>query len=238
MPISLKNSTSILPWMRYSPQANTMSVAGEDNKPREIPFFGKSFAMDPESASMGWLLIGEGVRDWKPFPIGDVVPPSPGPNYKRGFAILVYAPKLLGSPEAHEMCSSTGAHMSFCERLYNECEPQFGRNEVPIVRITEAQPIKVGKGKSRELKFEIVKWVPRPVAMVEALAKLQAANATPSAMNSAADADDDDFDDDDLTAASPDEESSPAKVEAKGRGTKTQTEQPKSSDILDDEIPL
>jgi hypothetical protein len=215
--------------MRYSPQANTMSVAGEDNKPHEIPFLGKSFAMDPETASMGWLLIDEGVRDWKPFPIGDVVPPSPGPNYKRGFAMLVYAPKLLGSPEAHEMCSSTGAYLSFCERLYNECEPQFGRNQVPIVRITEAEPIKLGKGKSRELKFEIVQWVPRPAAMIEALAKLKAANTTPNVRNGAANADYDNFDDDDLTAAPPNEEPPPDRAEA---------EQPKSSDILDDEIPF
>jgi hypothetical protein len=53
MPISLKNTNSILPYVRYSPQANTMAVAGEDNAPREIPFIGKSFAMDIENGSMG-----------------------------------------------------------------------------------------------------------------------------------------------------------------------------------------
>ena len=172
MPITLKNTGSVLPYIRYSPQANTMTVASEDNKPREIPFLGKSFAIDIENGTPGWLLIGEGLRDWKPFPLGSS-PPAPGPSFKRGFAILIYAPKLLGSPEAHEMCSSTGAHLSFCERLYNEAEPNFGKGNVPIVRITEAEPIKVGKGKSRELKFEIVKWVPRPAAIVEALAKLK-----------------------------------------------------------------
>ena len=155
MPISLKNTGSVLPYIRYSPQANTMTVAGEDNKRHGIPFVGKSFAIDIENGSMGWLLIGEGIRDWKPFPIGNVTPPSPGPNYKRGFSILLYAPKLLGSPEAHEMCSSTGAHLSFCERLYNECELQFGKGNVPIVKITEAEPIKIGQGKSRELKSQI-----------------------------------------------------------------------------------
>ncbi len=87
---------------------------------------------------------------------------------------MVFAPKLLGSAEAFEMCASTGAHLSFCERLYNEAEPNFGKGNVPIVKITEAEPIKVGKGKSRELHFEIVKWIPRPAAIVEALAKLKA----------------------------------------------------------------
>ena len=45
-----------------------MTIAGEDNKPREIPFLGKTFAIDIENGMPGWLLIGEGSRDWKPFP--------------------------------------------------------------------------------------------------------------------------------------------------------------------------
>ena len=242
MPISLKNTGSVLPYIRYSPQANTMNVAGEDNKPREIPFLGKSFAIDVENGVAGWLLIGEGIRDWKPFLIGSGTPPSPGPNYKRGFLVLAYAPKLLGSPEAHEMCASTGAHLSFCERLYNEAEPQFGKGNVPIVRITEAEPIKVGKGKSRELKFEIVKWIPRPAAITEALAKLKAAiDGTPNKDDRSADTTDgDDFDDEDVTTASPKGESADKPEKAtekskKGRG-KAQPEQ-STSDILNDELP-
>ena len=242
MPITLKNTGSVQPYLRYSPQANMMTVASEDG-PREIPFLGKSFAIDIENGIPGWLLIGEGLRDWKPFPLGSS-PPPPGPSFKRGFAILIYAPKLLGSPEAHEMCSSTGAHLSFCERLYNEAEPNFGKGNVPIVRITEAEPIKVGKGKSRELKFEIVKWIPRSAAIVDALTKLKAANATPNgaaAAGGAVDNDDHDFDDEDVTA-SPKEEATTEKSEEamtrkpKGRGTKAQPKQPHLSNLLDDEI--
>jgi hypothetical protein len=241
MPISLKNSASLLPWARYSPQSNVLTIAGEDNKPREIPFVGRSFAVNIENGSMGHLLIGEGVRDWKPFPIFGA-PPAPAATYKRGFAVLLYAPKLLGSPEAFEMCSSTGAHLSFCERLYNEAEPKFGEGNVPIVKITEAEPIKIGKGKSRELHFEIVKWVPRPDAFVEALAKLKAAsNGSPNkaAAGGATDNVGDDFDDE----AAPKEEPVTAKAEEtttakakKGRG-KAQPEE-HSSDILNDDIPF
>ena len=244
MPISLKNTGSVLPYIRYSPQANTMTIAGEDNKPREIPFLGKSFAIDIENGSTGWLLIGEGIRDWKPFPTGSVTPRSPGQNYKRGFSILLYAPKLFGSPEAHEMCSSTGAHLSFCERLYNECEPQFGKGNVPIVKFTEAEPIKVGKGKSRELKFEIVKWVPRPAAMIEALAKLKASNNTSSNKDDHPADTTDDFDvDDDVTAAPKEEPSSKKPKKAttgkpKGLEKKAQPEQSSLSDILNDENPF
>jgi hypothetical protein len=232
MPISLKNTGSVLPYIRYSPQANTMALAGEDNKPREIAFLGKSFAIDIENGAMGWLLIDTGVRDWKPFPIDSAVP-SPGPNYKRGFSILLYAPKLLGSPEAFEMCSSTGAHLSFCERLYNETEPNFGKGDVPIVKITAAESIQVGKGKSRELHFEIVKWVARPAAFTEALAKLKAANATPGKNASGAantDAGGDDFDEPEDVV----KEETPPKKPKKEK--KAQPEH--SSDILDDPIPF
>jgi hypothetical protein len=242
MPISLKNATSILSWIRYSPQENNMLIAGDDGKPRDISFLGRSFAIDVENGSMGWLLISEGMRDWKPFAIDAVTPPSPGPSYKRGFSILFYAPKLLGSPEAFEMCASTAAHLSFCERLYNEAEPNFGKGNVPIVRITDAEPIKVGKGKSRELKFEIVKWVPRPAAIVEALAKLKSASATPNKDAPAATdtANGDDFDDEDVTTSSKEEppvkEKTTAEKPKKARG-KARSEQLNMSDLLNDEIP-
>jgi hypothetical protein len=243
MPISLKNATSILSWIRYSPQENNMLIAGDDGKPRDISFLGRSFAIDVENGSMGWLLISEGMRDWKPFPIDSVTPPSPGPNYKRGFSILFYAPKSLGSPEAFEMCASTAAHLSFCERLYNEAEPQFGKGTVPIVKIIEAKETKIGKGKSREIRFEITKWVPRPAAFTEALTKLKSASAQPNNKptgNGTAE-EGDDFDDEGVTAQ-PKQEPAAEQSEktttekSKGRGKKAQ--QPHQSDILDDEIPL
>jgi hypothetical protein len=243
MPIALKNTASILPYIRYSPQANSMTVPGEDNKAREISFLGKSFAADPENGSPGWLLIGEGVRDWQPFPLAGVAPRSPGPNYKRAFSMLFSAPKLLGSPEAHEMCASTGAFLSFAERLYNEAEPNFGKGNVPIVKITEAEAVKIGKGKSRELHFEIVKWVPRPAAFTEALAKLKAANSVPPDRDtrSADTASGDDFDDEDVTTPkgeASDKPAEPTKEKSKGRGKKAQPEQPHQSDLLDDPLPF
>jgi hypothetical protein len=202
------------------------------------------------------LLIDTGLRDWKAFPLGDDTPTAPGPNYKRGFSVLIFAPKLFDSPEVFEMCSSTGAHMSFCERLYNEAEPNFDKGTVPIVKITEAEPIQIGRGKSRELRFTIVKWIARPPEFTIALAKLKAAagGAPDKSAGAAADGGDDfddgsvgaggnDFDDDGgAGGAVVDEPADGTKASAKagkakkGRG-KAQAEPPKpSSDILDDPI--
>jgi hypothetical protein len=236
MPISLTNTAPILPWARYSPRSNKTVISGDDNKPREVPFIGKSFAIDIENGTPGWLLLGKGVRAWKPAPLGS---DAPGPNYKRAFSILIYAPKLLGS-EAFEMCASTGAHMSFCERLYNECEPEFRKGTLPIVRITEAEAINVGRGESRELHFEIVKYIPRPAAFTEALAKLKAADSAPPNKDThpgnGADNVGDDFDDEGVSTAKPEPAAEKAaETKPKTRGKKPP--EPPSSDILDDPIP-
>src|SRR4051812_17172014 len=113
-------------------------------------------------------MIGSSIRDYKPFAVGAVPQELPGQEYKRAFSVLVCAPKLFGNPEPHEFCSSAGAHMSFCERAYNVCEPNFGKKQVPIIKFTGAEAIKVGKGQSRELQFEVLKWITRPLVMVEA----------------------------------------------------------------------
>ena len=171
MPISLRNSTSLFPWLRYSPQQNKLLAQGE-SEPREIKFVGQSFVFDVENGITGWLLIDTGARDWKPFPADKPVPPAPSPKHKRGFYVLVHQPNLLGS--IHEMNGSTNAFNSFMERLYNTAEPEFGKGRVPITRITAAKPIKLGMGKSVEIDFTIEKWIPRPAPLVEALARLAA----------------------------------------------------------------
>jgi hypothetical protein len=265
MPISLKNSASVLSWARYSPQANLLTVASE-NGPREMAFVGKSFLVDIEHALRCWLLITEGMRDVKYFPLNEAPPESPGPGYKLGCSVLFYAPKQFQSAEAFEMCSNTGAFLSFAERLFNECEPKFGEGNSPIVKIIEATPIKVGKGKSREIKFEIVKMVPRPQAIVDALTKLKDAGATTkkgtptSGGGGAANDETDDFDEgvtspndkpkaggggaandaDDFDTEgenSPQDKPKAAKAN-KGRGKKAAAEPEHSSDILDDPIPF
>lgn len=171
MPISLRNSTSFFPWLRYSPQKSQLLAQGE-TEPREIKFVGQSFVFDVENGITGWLLIDTGAYDWKPFPADKPVPPAPSPKHKRGFYILVHQPKLLGS--IHGMNGSTHAYNSFMERLYKTAESEFGKGRVPITRITAAKPIKLGVGMSVAIDFTIENWIARPAPLVEALARLAA----------------------------------------------------------------
>jgi hypothetical protein len=161
------------------------------------------------------------------------------------------------------MCSNTGAVLSFAERLFNEAEPKFGNGEVPIVKITGAEKITIGRGKSREVSFEIPKWVPRPQAFVDALAKLKAASATtkkgpppgggggwdgrgwddgdgggggPS--GGSANDDVDDFGDGETSTkeAPKAAKSEETTAKTKGRGKKAPPEPEHSSDLLNDDI--
>ena len=175
MPISLKNTASILPYVRYSPQANSMTIAGEDNKPREIRILEQANRRGPRKRNAGLAADRRRHARLEAISARRRVPPSPGPNYKRGFSLLVLRRNFSAALKRMRCALRPARTLSFCERFYNESEPNFGKGDVPIVKITEAEPIKVGKGKSRELHFEIVKWIPRPAAITEALAKLKAA---------------------------------------------------------------
>src|SRR5688572_17377488 len=114
MPISLRNSASLHPYLRYSPQKDRWFIP-ENGAAKAIDIIGRPLAVDPENGAIGWLLVDVGTRDWVPYPINSILPKAPGPNYRRGFSLFVFAAKTLGSAEVHEMCSSTGSHNGFCE---------------------------------------------------------------------------------------------------------------------------
>ena len=106
MPISLKNTASILAYCRYSPQANSMTIAGEDNKPREIPFLGKPFCHGPRKRNAGPALA------WRRNPRLEAVPaqhrahPSPGPRLQaRLLAPCPGRPSFWAALEVFSMCS-------------------------------------------------------------------------------------------------------------------------------------
>jgi hypothetical protein len=234
MPISLRNSTSPFPYLGYGPQKDRWSVP-DNGVAKEIDIIGKLIAMDPENGQIGWLSINNGTRDWHGFAITDDLPERPGPNYKLAFSLLVYAPKALGSPEIHEMCASTSAHNSFCEALYNGCESEFDKGKIPIVKITGTTPRKVGKGSTADIHFEIVKWIERPAAFTEAVARRD--EGAKRERPSAADTEDDDFGlNETVTEPRVEPKAGPApKKTAKKRATKPE---PTLSDILDDDIPF
>ena len=60
--------------------------------------------------------------------------------------------------------SNTTASTRMIEKIYNEVENGPRPEEGAPRQITGSKPLKIGKGTTREIQYEIVKWVPRPAA--------------------------------------------------------------------------
>jgi len=166
MPLQLRSPISEFPYLRLKVQTGIFRASSEGGG-ADVDFASMPFAADPERAKLGWLAVSSSGRDWRPDQAGSPTPPSPGPGFKRSMSLLVYSPKVLG-PEVHEWCDSSEAYANFAEDLWNKAEDRFGSGEVPVVRFTELRPIRVGRGTSMSLRFEFVRWIPRPDALDKA----------------------------------------------------------------------
>ena len=108
---------------------------------------------------MGWLMLAVGQRDWQPFPSVNEQTEKPGDDYKQGFSVKVYSKKLFDDAPLREFCSSGAGLLMFIQKLYNECEAEFGKGKVPAVSILKTPHMKFGKGTTRNVQYKIVKWV-------------------------------------------------------------------------------
>lgn len=183
MPISISGGGgSDRPYIRFLPSVNAWVKGGPKGDKIEFEPKGANLIFDVEHMVLGWLTLGEGTRDWQPWPSHTKRTPSPGGEAKVGFSVDVYAPKLLGD-EVYEFCANGTASTRFVEAIYNACEDGFGNGNVPLITITGTKAIKIGKGPTREIEWQLVKWVGRPQAMIDALgerASLLAADTKPA----------------------------------------------------------
>ncbi len=158
------------PFIRFAIQENRWEKSSEDGPVDFDPSV--PFLMDVERAEGGWLMVSTGVRDWKSWGHNDAskAPPKPGTEYKQAYSVLCYGAKAFGDDQVYELCSNQKAMLTFVAAVFERAEGQFGSGKVPLVKITGSKPIKIGKGKSRDIHFEIVKYVDRPEAFDEAKA--------------------------------------------------------------------
>lgn len=166
MPLMIGGGNS-RPYIRFSPASNAWLMSSESGT-HEFNF-SKPVAIDVQNIQLGWLMLETGQRDWQPWK-NNVRTPSPGTDYKEGLAVLLYSKDMFGDTPVRELVSNqTGVTMSF-KKLYDELEehPEFAAGKTPILKMTGAPVIKIGKGTSRIPAWELVKWVDRPAAFDEA----------------------------------------------------------------------
>lgn len=165
MPINLGNNGTGRPFIRFSPQANAWLKSGE-NGAEEFDPRTSGMAIDVERGTLGWLTLGEGIREWVAWPSMSERTKQPSAEAKVGFLVSVYAPKLLGE-EVHDFSANATASTRFFETLYNQAESGFGQGKVPLVQVTGSKLLKIGKGTTREVEFTITKWIDRPKALAD-----------------------------------------------------------------------
>ena len=63
-----------------------------------------------------------------------------------------------------ELCTNQVGLNMFMSSLYKACENsgQFGKGKVPAILVKEGKRIRMGKGETVEISFEIKSWVDRP----------------------------------------------------------------------------
>ncbi len=166
MPINLgSGSGSARPYIRFSPQANAW-LKGSADGPEEFDPRSSPVVFDLEYMQLGWMMIAEGSRDWQPWPSMTKRTPKPEGDYKVGFMVQVYAPKILGD-EVHDFSSNATASTRFVEDMYNTLEKDLREGWVPLIQITGSKPLKIGKGTTREIEWKLAKMVMRPQALLE-----------------------------------------------------------------------
>jgi hypothetical protein len=164
MPLNLGGGGDVRPYIRFKPSINAWEMSSEAGS---VEFEWSSPAIiDVEHIQLGWLLLGEGVREWQAWPGNkQTARPDTEREWKAGFVVKVFSKALFGDEPVREFSSSQTGAVEFIKKLYNEAEGNFGKGQVPVVNITGAKAEKIGKGTTRIPLFEISKYVARPSAL-------------------------------------------------------------------------
>lgn len=201
MPLMLQAENTGMPFIRYISNEDLWLHSTESGEMSEIDMVDGALPapmiLDIENIQMGWLMLATGARDWIPFQNVNEPTPKPSDEYKQGFSVRCYSKKLFGDEPLREFCASGAGVMVFIQRLYNECEAEFGKGKVPAVKILKTPSEKMGKGTTRKVKYEIVKWVDRPAEMLDGAPSVESTEQK-SSTEAAPATESDVFDDDEI----------------------------------------
>jgi len=163
-------------YARYKASAGKLAYGVPGGETGEISLAGLHLAIDVENSLPGWLRITDNGSDFVAGIHNQPPPPVPGPDYVYTLSLLFSAPDALGDT-IFRICDVSMAYLRFAQELFNQCEPHFGRGQIPFVKITGTPVHKTRNGASTNIVFEVEKWIDRPVAFNEAIASRDASMA-------------------------------------------------------------
>lgn len=181
MPLAIPSGGDSKPYIKFLASLNSWQMSGEAGA-QEFNM-DKPVVFDLANIQLGWLWLAEGMRDWQPWPDNKQIPKPAEGEYKAGFDVQVMSTQMFGGEPVRAFASNGTGAVMFIQALYAEAEkhPEFEGGLSPVVQITNAKPLKVGKGNTRVPQFNIVKWVPRPAAFDGGAAAPAAAAPAPKA---------------------------------------------------------
>ena len=163
MPITDIKDGGGMPFIRYSIQEMRWYLSTEDKDMKEVKMT-SPVIIDIENVQQGWLQISSNGRDWVSWGKDNKPTEKPSMEHKPGVMMNMYSTKMFEDAPVRQLSSNAVALNMFMKNLYNACEKtgNFGSGKVPAVLLLDAKRIKIGKGNSVELLFDIKSWVDRP----------------------------------------------------------------------------
>lgn len=163
MPLNVIQEGGGSPFIRYHANEDEWSRSSEGGELEEIEMKGATVVIDIEEIQMGWLKL-DGGRDWVAWPDNDPTKVGkPSDSHNQGGLVTFYSTKLFGDAPVREFCSSAKGVIRWFEKLYAaaEASENWGKGKVPTIKIGKGTSITMGKGKSRDIAFEITGWKDR-----------------------------------------------------------------------------
>lgn len=170
MPLNLEPRTGadFIPYLKFNGKAGRWYTRADTGEDREILQLTAIF--DLGNIKTGWILFAEGAVPDAVWDNGGTIPPQPSPMHKRGFAVNVFSPKLIGG--LREFSSTSNGAIIAIKQLYDTYEKQYdpAKRLMPVVTCESVEAVKSKFGTNYQPVFRITKWVPRPQDMPTAAA--------------------------------------------------------------------
>ena len=175
-------------WRRFPPDPGLQSKTVDDSTPSdrcaqngagvwettetEVTMAQPAFAVDFGRLEVGWVLFTRGAApQWHMAPYGSPTPaqpPSPGNDdggkaiqFRMGFRVPVAGNAIGG---IREFAGNSGRMIDGMNELHTafEASPEASLGKIPVVKMVNAVPVKIGQSTNFQPVFEIITWVERP----------------------------------------------------------------------------
>lgn len=191
-----RSSEDFTPYLKFNGKAGRWYTRNDTGQDIEVLTLTAIF--DLTNIKVGWIMFAEGQAPDTVWDDNGRVGEKPSPNHKRGFAVNVFSPKLIGG--LREFSSTSNIAINAIKELYDAYEKQYDPTKklVPVVTCESVQAVKSKFGTNYQPVLKIQKWVPRPQDMPE-----PAGAATNGGATASREAGDDDDDEDNIPLPPP-----------------------------------